>query len=249
MIRKETRIAYPIHRFRAFAALTAREEQALLALGDDEVVRRRGETFQREGDSVRGIHILNKGWVSSSILLRSGNRLVQKVHLPGDMLATPSMVLPRAADTLTAITEAVTAFVPYERLGRLYHDLPRLAALLTMAAQMERLALMDALAVTSKASAREQLARLLLDLHARLTPIGAVQEDGFVMPLTQEIIGDLLGLTAVHVNRTIRAMEAEGLVARSGHRIRLLDLVALRRLSPLSPRQPQFEPAWLPPAL
>jgi CRP-like cAMP-binding protein len=189
-----------------------------------------------------------RGWISSSILLRSGNRLVQKIHLPGDILGTPSMVLPRAADTLTAITESVTAFVPYDRLGRLYRDLPRLAALFTMAVQLERLALMDALAVTGKASAREQLARLLIDLHARLTPIGAVEDEGFVLPLTQEIIGDLLGLTAVHVNRTIRALETEGLVARSGQRVRLLDLAALRRLSPLSQRQPQFEPTWLPPA-
>ncbi len=247
--RKETGIAYPIHRYSAFANLTPREEQALLALGDDEVVRRRGETFQREGDAIRGIYLLIKGWVSSSILLRSGNRLVQKVHLPGDMLATPSMVLPRAADTLTAITEAVTAFVPYERLGRLYTELPRLAAMFTVATQMERLALMDALAVTGKASAREQLSRFLVDLHARLTPIGLVEDDGFVLPLTQEIIGDLLGLTAVHVNRTIRSLEMEGLISRSGQRVRLLNVGALRRIAPLSPRQPQFEPAWLPPAI
>ncbi|WP_230483067.1 Crp/Fnr family transcriptional regulator [Sphingomonas sp. Leaf21] len=247
-LREEHRIAYPIHRYRALAELTPQEERALLTLGEDEVVRRRGETFQREGDTARGVHMHIRGWISSSILLRSGNRLVQKIHLPGDILGTPSMVLPRAADTLTAITESVTAFVPYDRLGRLYRDLPRLAALFTMAVQLERLALMDALAVTGKASAREQLARLLIDLHARLTPIGAVEDEGFVLPLTQEIIGDLLGLTAVHVNRTIRALETEGLVARSGQRVRLLDLAALRRLSPLSQRQPQFEPTWLPPA-
>ena len=42
----------------------------------------------------------------------------------------------------------MTAHVPYERFGRLYETAPRLAALFTVAVQMERLALMDMLAIT-----------------------------------------------------------------------------------------------------
>ena len=246
---KKGTMTYPIHRFRAFCNLTPAEENILETLGDAAIVRRRGETFQREGDVLGGFHLHIRGWISSSIVLRSGNRLVQKVHLPGDILGTPSMVLPRAADTLTAITEAVTAFVPYERFGQLFTSAPRLAALFTVAVQMERLALMDSLAVTGNASAREQLARFLVDLYARLSPIGMVQGDSFHIPLTQEVMGDLLGLTAVHVNRTIRGMEADRLIARESQRIHLLNLPALRDISPLPPRKPQFEPAWLPPAL
>ena len=245
---REAKIAYPIHRYEAFAALTPGEARALAELGDGEVVRRRGEIFQREGEATNGFHLHVRGWVTSSIVLRSGNRLIQKVHLPGDMLGTPSMVLPEAADTLTAVTESVTAFVPYERFGKLYETFPRLAALFTIATQMERLALMDALAMTGNASARERMARLLVDFHTRLSPIDLVVDDGFHLPLTQEIIGDLLGLTAVHVNRTIRGLEEEGLLARQGHRFQLLDLPALRRLSSLPPRRPQCEPNWLPPA-
>lgn len=241
-------MVYPIHRFRALADLTPAEVELLVTLGEPETVRRRGETFQREGDTVGGFHLHIRGWIASSIILRSGNRLIQKVHLPGDMLGTPTMVLARAADTLTAITEAATAFVPYERFGRLFEVAPRLAALFIVAVQMERLALMDMLAITGNASAREQLARLLVDLHTRLTPIGAVQDDAFDLPLTQEVIGDLLGLTGVHVNRTVRSLEEDGLIARTGHRVRLLDLDRLRQLSPLPPRQPGFEPAWLPAA-
>ena len=48
--------------------------------------------------------------------------------------------------------------------------------------------------------------------------------------------------------RTVRALEDEGLIARTGHRVRLLDVDRLRQLSPLPPRQPAFEPAWLPAA-
>lgn len=237
---------YPIHRWRTFARLTADEENALETLGDPEVLRQPRDIIRSEGDRVSGFYLLVRGWVSSSIVLGSGARLINKVHLPGDMLGTPSMVLPLAADTLTAITEAVVAFVPFERLGRICTRLPRLGALLTFATQVERLALMDVLAVTGRASATEQLARLLLDLHSRLTPIGAVESDAFDLPLTQEMIGDLTGLSAVHVNRKMRELREDWVIAREGRKVRILDLPALRALSPIRPRSLQFEPAWLP---
>jgi len=66
------------------------------------------------------------------------------------------------------------------------------------------------------------------------------------MPLTQELLGDALGLTAVHVNRTMRLLEREGLIARHGQRIAFGDIEALRKISPVPPRHVRFDPAWLP---
>jgi len=238
---------YPLHRFEALAKLTPAEVDVLRRLGGGLVTRRRGEIFQREGEVTTGIHLLLEGWVTSSVGLASGRRLIQKVHLPGDMLAAPSMVIGRAVDTLTAVTHAVTSFVPYTRMGELLASQPRLTSLLFIAAQMERLSLIDTLAATGAATARENLARFLVDIHARLTPIGAVVNDSFDLPLTQDVIGDLLGLTPVHVNRTVRNMQREGLIARDRRRITLLNLRALRSLSPVPPRMPEFEPDWLPP--
>lgn len=238
---------YPIHRFRGVADLTDREVEILRTLGDRPVNRAKGEPIHREGQAVEGFHLHLAGWISSSIVLASGKRLIQKVHLPGAMLGTPSMVLSFAADNLVPLTPAVTAFVPFKRFGRLFVEAPRLAALLTIATQLERLALMDALAVTGQASAREQFARMLIDFHTRLTPIGAVVDNSFELPLTQEVMGDLLGLTSVHVNRTVKALERDGLIARRGQRFTLADMPGLRALCPLPPRRPRFNLEWLPP--
>jgi CRP/FNR family transcriptional regulator, anaerobic regulatory protein len=237
---------YPIHRWQAFANLTADEAQALHTLGDVEETYSAGGTIRLEGEDASGFYLHLHGWVTSSVSLPNGARLIQKVHLPGDVLGATSMVLSRAADTLTAVTEVRLSFVPFQRLREIYMRLPRLAALITCAAQMERLSLMDALVVKGRASAKQQLAALFLDLHARLTPIGAVKDDGFDMPLTQEHIGDLTGLTSVHVNRVVRELREQGLIARGGKRLRILDIGALRTLAPLAPRRPLFEPAWLP---
>ena len=73
---------------------TGDEMPALRELADFSVNRRRGDTFQREGEPTRGIQLLHTGWVASSLVLPNGKRLIQKVHLPGDMLTTPGMALP-----------------------------------------------------------------------------------------------------------------------------------------------------------
>lgn len=237
---------YPLNRFHALANLSAREVELLSSLGGAAVKRPRRETFQRQGDVTTGLHLLIEGWVNSSVTLASGKCLVQKAHLPGDMLGSPSMVIGTAVDTLTTITDAVTAFVSYERMGQLFATEPRLTSLFIVAVQMERLSLIDMLAMTGAASAKESLARFLLDLHSRLTPLGAVSNNSFDLPLTQEMIGDLLGLTSVHVNRTMRDLEQQGLISRQGHRLTLVDVPGLRRLSPIPPRTPLFEPGWLP---
>lgn len=100
---------YPIHRWQAFAKLTAAEQEALASLAQTEVTYKAGKTIRSEGDIASGFYLHTRGWVASSVSLPNGARLVQKVHLPGDILGASSMVLPRAADTLTAITEASAA--------------------------------------------------------------------------------------------------------------------------------------------
>jgi CRP-like cAMP-binding protein len=237
---------YPLTRFNEQGSLTEDEAAVLRALGESAALHRRQSVIRRERAAVDSIYMLIEGWVTSAIRLPSGQRQVVKVHIAGDMLGTPSMVLHHAADTLTAITDCRVAALPLTRLRELLIAYPRLGPLFFMSVQVERLALMDIVAAMGKASARERLVRLLLDLHDRLAKIGAAENACFDMPLTQELLGDVLGLTAVHVNRTMRLLEREGLIARHGQRISLVDLERLRKISPVPPRQIRFDPVWLP---
>ncbi|WP_245824785.1 Crp/Fnr family transcriptional regulator [Sphingomonas azotifigens] len=237
---------YPLTRFHEQASLTDEEAEILRGLGEPEMLVRRQNMIRRDREPVDAIYLLLEGWATASIRLPGGRRQIVKVHITGDMMGTPSMVLDSAADALTAVTECRAAKVPLARLREVLIAYPRLGPLLLMSVQVERLALMDVVAAMGKSSARERMVRLLLDLHDRLAKIGAVEDGRFDMPLTQEVLGDVLGLTAVHVNRTLRLLEREGLIARHGQRVALGDLDLLRKLSPLPPRQVRFDPVWLP---
>ncbi|MFK3889196.1 Crp/Fnr family transcriptional regulator [Sphingomonas sp. NPDC079357] len=205
----------------------------------------RHAVLRREGEVPRHVYLLLSGWVGASVLLPGGERQIVKFHLPGDLLGTPSMCLAQAADTLTALTAVTISRVPLAAFGALFASSPRFAAAMLLSVQRERVALMDRLAAIGRTPAIARVAALLLDVQERLRPLGAVSEDGFDMPLTQEQIGDHLGLTAVHVNRVFRQMAEAGLVSRDRHRISLLDAGRLRSMSARQQRVMTRDVGWL----
>jgi CRP-like cAMP-binding protein len=83
------------------------------------------------------------------------------------------------------------------------------------------------------------MASMLMELRYRLQPVGLSFGDSFAFPLTQESIGDLLGLSLVHVNRTLQLMRHQGLVSLKHGRLTLLDVPALMAAGEFKP--PTFE--------
>lgn len=215
------------------------------ALGEPPAAFPRHAVLRREGEPPRYIYLLLSGWVGASVLLPGGERQIVKFHLPGDVLGAPSMCLAQAADTLTALTPVTISRVPLAAFGALFASSPRFAAAMFLSVQRERVALMDRLAAVGRTPATARVAALLLDVEERLRVMGAAGDDGFDMPLTQEQIGDHLGLTAVHVNRVFRQMAETGLVSRDRHRIVLLDAARLRSMSARQQRVMTRDAAWL----
>jgi CRP-like cAMP-binding protein len=80
-------------------------------------------------------------------------------------------------------------------------------------------------------SAYERVSHLMLELFVRLSAAGLARDMSFRMPLTQELIGDALGLTTIHVNRTLRSLRRDGLISIQGKRVTLLDPERLSLLS------------------
>jgi CRP-like cAMP-binding protein len=87
----------------------------------------------------------------------------------------------------------------------------------------------------------ERVAHFLLELHSRLLTVGYAAGGSFEIPLSQEIIGDLLGLSAPHVNRMLHQLKREGLISLEHRRVTFEDLEGLwllARFEPLSPSSP-----------
>jgi CRP-like cAMP-binding protein len=222
---------FPLQRLSEFGAPSTDDLAALDSIAGPPLAFGRQAIIRQQGEPPEHVYMLLEGWVSSAVTLRSGERQIAKVHLPGDLMGMPSICLQEAADSLVALTPAMVRKVPTAKLARLFTSSGRFAARMFLSAQRERLALMDRLVAIGAKPAAGRLAAALIDLHERLALIGQVRDHEFALRMTQDELGDYLGLTAVHVNRTFRQLEDRGLISRRLQRIRLLDPAGLRSLS------------------
>jgi CRP/FNR family transcriptional regulator len=228
--------------------LTGSEHRALERLEDRERHLRRSATLQRENDRVSELFVLRKGLMMSSVLLDDGSRQILRIHFPGDLLAVSSLIYNDAPETITALSECTVA--PFERaaLSALMVEHPRLGALVLVYNQIERVALTDRLAALGRTSAKARVAAILIEMRNRIRMLDKGVSDSFVLGLTQEEIGDATGLTAVHVNRMLRQLEEEGMIAREAGRVRFLDERGLARSANFVDRYAGLDLGWLPPS-
>lgn len=231
-----------------YVSLTASEQQALDRLEQQERSYRRGTTIRGENDPARELFIVQKGWLHSYVLLGNGSRQIMRLHFPGDVLGLSSLAFGRSSDAITAVTDVVLCPFDKDRLALLFEEHPRLAALIFTLCVAERVTLADRLASIGRTSARMRVASLLCELMARLRIGGGSSMTEFQMPLTQEEIGDATGLTAVHVNRMMRSLVDDGLIARNGNAIAILDETRLVEEVNFVDRYAAIDTSWLPKA-
>lgn len=234
----------PFHRLAEFVSLTAQDMDVVGGWLTAHRKVPRARPLRREADSVTGVYFLLEGWVCSSLMLRNGRRQIVNVHLPGDILGFPSLVLPASGETLEAITDIKVSLIPTAAIGKLFEHNPRLAAGLFLSTQKDCAALMQKLSWVGAANAVERMAAFLLDLFLRLDAANAVSDGRFDFPLTQPQLGELLGLTAVHVNRTLKRLDQTGFILRGRGWLQILDLDGLRSLAPNLPPRFAGPLAW-----
>ena len=239
----------PWNRFSEFAVPTDAERRAIEVLIDPPMTFQKGQRLRSEGDRSEAVFLLRTGWFAASVALPSGERQIVKLQLPGDLMGSPSMALQHAAETLTALSPSSVSAIPHERLMGLFTTAPRIAAMMFLSAQRERVALMDMLTAVGRSSALSRMASLLLELYRRLSLIGMASDYQLEVPLTQDQLADVVGVTAVHVNRVLRELETRGLIERRMHHITLIDIEALGEIAAPLDRRHVRDPDWLPPPL
>jgi CRP-like cAMP-binding protein len=236
-----------IVRLGRYLPLTEHERERIEHAAERERKVPAGSVLIQEGHENDSLYVVQQGWLHSSVRITDGGRQIVRFHYAGDLMGTSSIAWRRAASTLTAVSDCIISQVPKVALGQLFVEAPRLAALLYAVAAAESVAMGDRLTSIGRTGARERLITLLLDMLARLRVTAGGVVDSFDLPLTQTDLGDATGMTKVHVNRTFRAMEREGLIERKGRRVRIVDEATLIREVDFVDRYGEVATDWLPP--
>lgn len=172
----------------------------------------------------KSIFNLLDGWVAVYMLLEDGRRQIVQFALPGAILGILPSGRGRTTVGAQAVTDVTVSVIPTPVLTAHTRTEPEICLRLVRSMARDCNLAFDHLTSIGRRSARERVARLLLELFTRHRvqwPGNHIEE--MTLPLTQEQIGDATGLTFVHVNRVLGAMRKEGIVQFHYRRLRILN--------------------------
>lgn len=198
----------------------------------------------RAGEPAREAFVLISGWAMSYSQFDDGTLQIRRLHFPGDLLAMPSVPMQHHTEDIETLSEALIATFPKRMLADLF-ELPRLAAVMYMLAQAERVSAGDRLACLGRTSAKGRIAFLLVDILHRLRAAGEAPAARFRMYLTREQMAHVTGMTSVHASRMWSALVAEGMIACDGVYVTILDEERLLSLSGYRAHERDFDFEWL----
>jgi len=183
------------------------------------------------GKHYESIYVNHDGWLSRYKIMHDGSRQIVDFVLPGQIFGLQACVFNKSLYSVAAITECSVSAIPLDVIDDVFDRNAGLAKVLFWSAAYESAILAEHLIDAARRSAYERISHLLLELFVRLQVAGMTSGMSFHMPLTQELIGDALGLTTVHVNRTLHALREDKLIALEDRLVTILDFEALSLLS------------------
>ncbi|MDF1778144.1 MAG: Crp/Fnr family transcriptional regulator [Rhizobiaceae bacterium] len=201
-----------VRKLGAFVALSDAELSVLQRLHK----RRRnfvaGRDLFHQGQSGQAAYILASGWAFSYKILPDGQRQIVDFQIPGDFLGLRSVLLHISDHSIEPITNIEVTEVLASDLLEAFSQTPRLATAILWAASRDEAMVVEHLVNIGRRNAAERMAHFLLELGARLALVGMGSRAGYACPLTQYLLADALGLSAVHVNRVLRQLRDAGMV-------------------------------------
>ncbi len=192
-----------------------------------------GATLIPQGSRHDYVYKLLSGWVARVRQLPDGRTQYLMVFLPGDIFAVKSMFVVQQPDAVVALSDVVVSRIDQQRLKAAFDADPALATRCTWQITEEERRLHNWVVSLGQGSAEERIAYVLIEFSRRLAHRDAggegVQQYG--MPLTQDQLGSVLGLTPVHVNRVLRRLREDEIVSVRNRTVSIHDLPALERLA------------------
>ena len=227
-----------IQKLRARDNVSREAEDAIRGLIGSVIEVPADKTLVRHGEQLNQSLLLISGWLARAKDLPSGQRQIAELHVSGDFADLHAFTLKYLDHDVITVTRAEIAVVPHERLTELTERFPHLTRLYWFMTNIDAAIQREWTLSLGRRTAIARMAHLLCELNARLGIVDLVQDNSFDFPLTQVEFGECLGLTSVHVNRTLQELRRRNLIELQSRRVTIFDLDALKSVA-------QFDDAYL----
>ena len=183
----------------------------------------------REFDRAEYSCVLLSGFAIRHKVVAGGHRQIVAIHMKGELVDLQNSLLGRADHSVQMLTAGKIAMVPREEIKRLAFERPTVGEAMWIDTLVDASVFREWIANVGRRDARARLAHLLCEFSLRLKVAGLGEQSNYELPMTQEQLADATGLTSVHVNRTLKGLEADGLIERNT--ARFIEIGDWRRLA------------------
>lgn len=238
-----------LRKLERFEALGRAERHVVEQLCAGAVHHRADEPVDEVGRS-HTIPILLSGFAYRFKLLSDGRRQIHGLFVPGDLCRHIYGFLSGPAECgIRTLTPSLVVSVPVAALLAAMESHPRLARALWANMVADDALLREWVVSLGRRTAYERMAHLFCEVFLRLRAVGQAEGDSCDLPLTQMDLGDLMGLSTVHVNRVLQQLRRDGLIALKGAQLTVPDVAVLARAADLDPAYLRLEALPRPGAL
>lgn len=227
-----------LHRLLLRSPLSKADQQAILALPGEEIRTPGHRDIVRPGTHTDFSCLVVRGLVGRFDQLANGHRQITALHIPGDFCDLHSAAVPETGWGIESLTESVVMQVSHEAIRELVGSRPAVALAFWRDTIVDCSILAKWNSALGRRSAKARLAHLLCEMGMRFEQAGLGTLENFEFSITQSQLADVLGVTPVHLNRTMQSLRQEGLLETSGSSFHLPDRHRLCHIA-------QFEPAYL----
>jgi CRP-like cAMP-binding protein len=232
--------AHLIAKLEQFTRLSSADKQALYDAASLTVRRLNPrEDLVREGEKPKHVNLILEGWACRYKLLEDGRRQIIAFLIPGDLCNLRMFILKELDDSIAAITPLKVAEMTSDTILDLTDSSPRISRAFWWNSLVEEAIQREWITSLGRRDAVERMAHLLCEWFVRLKGVGLTNRSGegltFEVPVTQEQLGDALGVSSVHANRTLQDLREAGLVIWKAKRVTIPDLEALKAAALFTP--------------
>jgi CRP-like cAMP-binding protein len=225
-----------IQRLRASAGISEEDIEAIRALPMTVREYAAEHHVVRDGQRPSECCLIVEGFCMRSKTIATGRRQILSIHIPGELPDLLSLYLRVMDHDLTTLTPCTLGFIKHETLRQLYRRQPAVGEIFWRETLVDAAMLRDWIVNVGQRPGPSRLANVIVEVRERLRAIGKIKGNRFDMPLTQEQIGEALGMTGVHANRVIKQLRQEGVLDFSRGRVTVFDERKLLELAEFDDR-------------
>ncbi len=185
----------------------------------------------REGDEPGPLLVFLEGWGCRYKIMPDGGRQVLAFLMPGDSCDIHTSVLDEMDHTIATVTPALVATIARARITEIIDTRPGITRAFWLQQLVELGTARSWIASIGRRGSVERVAHLMCELYFRASARKLVENGQCVMPLSQILLADALGLTPVHVNRVLRTFRTEGIMHLAGGALIVDDITRLVRIA------------------